>query len=518
MTSRTPIAGLIDTSGKTLWQLVCERAETTPDKRMALDEAGRTMTFGEYRNWSERVAAGLAGHGVGAGTNVSWVLPSRFEAMVLAAALARLGAIQNPILPIYRAREIGFITRQSGCAVLIVPGVFRGFDYPPMAREATGGTGIEVIVADPGLPEGDPADLAAYEPAFDDLRWLFYSSGTTADPKGAKHTDHSMSAANDGMQWSMEVGPDDRAAVVFPITHVGGLIWLFNAMQTGVELLTVETFSPSETPRWLGERGVTCAGAGTVFWQSYLSAQRAVTDGTRLMPEVRIFNGGGAPKPKTLHAEMMREMGAPVIGGWGMTESPINTMVHVGDPDDKKADTDGRACPGVQIRLVTDDRDCGPDEEGELRVKGPQLCMGYLDSSLDDDAFDSEGWFKTGDLGVRDAGGWISITGRLKDIIIRKGENISAKEIEDLLHSHPSIADAAVIGVPDERSGERACAVVVCRAGANLTLAEMVTFLKDHQLSVYKIPEQLEIVEVLPRNPTGKVLKKDLRATYGGQS
>ena len=506
----------IDTTGKSLWQLICERADATPDKRMAYDEGGRVLTFGEYRAWSERVAAGLAAKGIGIGSNVSWVLPSRFEAMVLSAALARLGAVQNPILPIYRAREVGFIARQSNCSVMVVPGTFRGFDYAPMAAEATAGLGVEIIVADPDLPEGDPSTLPDFVPAFDEMRWLFYSSGTTADPKGAKHSDHTMSASNVGMQWSMEVGPDDKAAVVFPITHVGGLIWLFNAMETGVELLMVETFSPADTPKWLGDHGVTCAGAGTVFWQMYLSAQRALPAGEKLMPEVRIFNGGGAPKPKSLHAEMMAEMGAPLIGGWGMTESPINTMIHVDDPDIKKATTDGRACPEVQIRIVLDGAECGPNEEGELRLKGPQVCLGYLDASLDEEAFDDEGWFRTGDLGVRDEGGWVSITGRLKDIIIRKGENISAKEIEDLLHTHPAVADAAVIGLPDDRSGERACAVMVLREGQTLTMPEMTEFLKEQHLPTYKLPEQLEIVTSLPRNPTGKVLKKDLRTTYGG--
>jgi acyl-CoA synthetase (AMP-forming)/AMP-acid ligase II len=167
---------------------------------------------------------------------------------------------------------------------------------------------------------------------------------------------------------------------------------------------------------------------------------------------------------------------------------------------------------------VIDGRVCAPGEEGELRVKGRQVCQGYLDSALDVDAFDEDGWFRTGDLGVIDAEGFVSITGRLKDIIIRKGENISAKEIEDLLFAHPAIADAAVIGLPDEKSGERACAVVVCKADSTISFDEMVSFLKTQQLSVHKIPEQLEIVTSLPRNPSGKVLKKDLRATYGGAS
>jgi acyl-CoA synthetase (AMP-forming)/AMP-acid ligase II len=516
------IAGTIETEGKTLWQLISERALVTPDKRMALDERGRTMTYGEYKNWCERVAAGLSQKGITENTNVSWVLPSKFESLVLTGALSRLGAIQNPILPIYRNREVTFITTQSTCKVLIVPNVFRGFDYFTMAQEvvATLDQDVEIIVVDPDLPEADPdaIGLPTYRADLDAIRWLFYSSGTTADPKGAKHSDNSMSAANDGMQWSMEVGPDDKAAVVFPITHVGGLVWLFNAMQTGVELLMVETFDPANTPKWLGENGVTCAGAGTVFWLTYLNAQRQLPAGERLLPNVRIFNGGGAPKPKTLNAEMMEAFGAPLIGGWGLTEAPINTMIHVDDPDEKKALTDGRPCPGVTLRTVIDGRVCAPGEEGELRVKGRQVCQGYLDSALDVDAFDEDGWFRTGDLGVIDAEGFVSITGRLKDIIIRKGENISAKEIEDLLFAHPSVADAAVIGLPDEKSGERACAVVVCKADSTISFDEMVSFLKSAQLSVHKIPEQLEIVTTLPRNPSGKVLKKDLRATYGGAS
>jgi len=508
----------IATTGATLWQLIEQRAAATPDARMALDEAGRTMTFGEFHERCLRAAAGFAALGVIEGSNVSWILPSRFEAFVLAGALSRLGAVQNPILPIYRRREVGFIAEQSGCSMLVVPGAFRGFDYPPMAHEAVEHLGAAVVIADPDLPDGDPATLPTYRPAFDEVRWLFYSSGTTADPKGAKHTDHTLSAANDGMQWSMQVTDADKAAVVFPITHVGGLVWLFNTMQTGVELLMVETFVPTETPAWLGQHGCTCAGAGTVFWMAYLAAQRSLPPGEQVLPDVRIFNGGGAPKPTTLHAEMIEAFGAPLIGGWGLTESPINTMVHVDDPDVKKATTDGRPCPGVSLRVVMDDRECGPGDEGELRVKGPQVCLGYLDASLDADAFDDDGWFRTGDLGVVDEGGWVSITGRLKDIIIRKGENISAKEIEDLLHAHHKIADVAVIGRPDPASGERACAVVVTAGDTPITFDEMVDHLVGAHLSKHKVPEQLEFVDALPRNPTGKVLKKDLRVQFGASS
>jgi cyclohexanecarboxylate-CoA ligase len=509
-------ASVIDTAGRTLWELIEARAQATPGARMAVDEQGRSLTFGDYRDWCERVAAGLAEQfGVTEGTRVSWVLPSRFEALVLTGALARLGAVQNPILPIYRHREVSFITGQSEAALLIVPGEFRSFDFAAMAAEVTADTGCVVLVADPDLPEGDPGSLPKVRSDPGALRWLFYSSGTTADPKGAMHTDRTLAAANDGMQWAMQVTSEDKAAVVFPVTHVGGLVWLFNAMQTGVELLMVEVFDPAATPKWLGEHGCTCAGAGTVFWLAYLAAQRALPPGERLLPDVRIFNGGGAPKPATLHAEMMEAFGAPLIGGWGLTESPINTMVSVTDSDEAKATTDGRPCPGVEVRVVMDGVEVGADTEGELQVRGPQVCLGYLDRSLDDEAFTPDGWFRTGDLGVVDRQGYVSITGRLKDIIIRKGENISAKEIEDLLYAHAAIADVAVVGLPDAASGERACAVVVCTPGATISFDEMVAHCRLGKLAIHKVPEQLEIVDALPRNPSGKVLKKDLRAQLG---
>jgi acyl-CoA synthetase (AMP-forming)/AMP-acid ligase II len=509
------VAALIDTRGMGLWRLIEERAALTPNKRMALDVTERTLTYGEYKAWCERVAAGLTGRGVGEGTRVSWMLPTRLEALVLAGALARLGAVQNPILPIYRQRETGFITRQTGAAMLVVPTTFRNFDYVAMAQEATSGLDLDLVVADPDLPEADPATLRAAPDAPGATRWIFYSSGTTADPKGARHTDLSLSAANDGLQWSLGCGPEDQAAVVFPITHVGGIVWIFNTMQTGAELLLVETFDPAATPIWLGQHGVTLAGAGTFFFLSYLAAQRAHPDGP-IMPAVRLFNGGGAPKPPSLHGELMAEMGAPLINGWGLTESPINTMAHPYDSDTQLAETEGRATPGTQLRVVSiEGRAAAAGEEGELQVKGGQVLQGYVDASLDADAFD-DGWLRTGDLGTIDGDGYVRITGRLKDVIIRKGENISAKEVEDVLYTHPKVADVAVIGLPDPDVGERACAVVVCQDGMVLSFDEMVDHLRGAGLSTRKMPEQLELVEALPRNPSGKVVKFELRKAYGG--
>jgi acyl-CoA synthetase (AMP-forming)/AMP-acid ligase II len=514
------VEALIPTAGKSLWQLVTERAEASPDVLMAIDMQGRTMTFGEFHARAERAAAGFAAMGVGEGTPVSWILPSRFEAFVLTAALARLGATQNPILPIYREREVSFMARQTRCELMVVPGTFRDFDYETMARAATRGLDATVLVTDPDLPDGDPATLAAPAPGDGEpVRWIMYTSGTVADPKGARHTDASIAASNVGMQWSMQVTSDDRVAVVFPITHVGGLVWLFNTLETACRLLMVEIFSPATAIPFLAEQGVTCAGAGTAFHLAYLEAQRRQPR-TPLFPNVRLFNGGGAPKPITLHYEMLAEMGAPVISGWGLTETPINTMVPLDAPDHKKAETEGQACPGVELRAVSpdDERDVGRGVEGELRVKAKQVCLGYLDSSLDAAAFDADGWFRTGDLGVIDDEGYVTITGRLKDIIIRKGENISAKEVEDLLFKHPSVADVAVIGLADRASGERVCAVVVCNEGATLEFKDMSDFLAEQGLITRKLPEQLELVDALPRNPTGKILKRELQSRFADPS
>jgi non-ribosomal peptide synthetase component E (peptide arylation enzyme) len=209
--------------------------------------------------------------------------------------------------------------------------------------------------------------------------------------------------------------------------------------------------------------------------------------------------------------------GAGICSGWGLTEAPNLTMVSIHDPAAKKAESEGRpALPEVDLRAVKSDGGlAGPGESGELRVRAPQVCRGYLDSSLDAAAFDEHGYFRTGDLGCIDAEGYVVITGRRKDVIIRKGENIPAKEVEDLLYTHPKVAEVAVVGLPDPKTGERCCAVVVARdANQPLELAELQRFLREQQLMVQKIPEQLELVDALPRNATGKILKHELRARF----
>ena len=493
---------------------------------MAIAEDDSELTFAAYRDACLRVAAALHARGVGTDTPVTWSLPTGLDALVLQGALCRLGARQNPVIPIYRKREFGFITNQTGARWLIVPPEVRGFDYAAMAAElAQEQPGLEVLVVEtrPGggaLPEADPNGLPEPPPDVSPenapIRFVFYTSGTTADPKGAKHTDHTIMVHARGMGDCLATDPDSRVALAFPITHIGGASWLGTTLSHGCVLLPFGQFG-SDAIRHFAKHGCTHAGSGTAFHQAYLAVQRERPN-EPLFPNVVCFPGGAAAKPPELHYQLKRELGGVgIVSGYGLTECPIISMAATTDPDEKLAHTEGRKNPAdADIRVVKADGSlAAPGEEGELRHKGPQLCKGYVDSALDAAAFDEDGYFRSGDLGTVDADGYIRITGRLKDVIIRKGENIPAKEVEDLLYTHPKVRDAAVIGLPDAALGERCCAIVVNEdAGDPLGFDEMVAFLREAELMVQKIPEQLESLPELPRNPAGKVLKNDLRERY----
>ncbi|SHN18484.1 class I adenylate-forming enzyme family protein [Cryptosporangium aurantiacum] len=499
-----------------LYDLVAARAEATPDALLVVDERRRRMTFGQFRDAVERTAAGLVGRGVGAGTVVSWQLPSWIETIVLTFALSRLGAVQNPLIMMLREPEVEFICRQVGADLLIVPPAFRGHDHAVMARNVAARVpGLDVLVTDGALPSGDPELLPA-EASGPVNRWAFYTSGTTSAPKGARHTDAGLIAAARVFCQRIAPEPDDRIAALAPLAHVGGVLHVVAALMSGAGLIITDVFEPAATARLLAEEGVTYGGNGTPFVRAFLAEQRTRPD-VPLFPRLKCFLIGGAPRPRDLHQQVRGELGGTgIASGFGLTECPFFAWASPLADDATMATTEGPPGPDCAALIVRDDGTRAPTgEAGELRLKGPQLTVGYVDPALDADAFDAEGWFKTGDLAFLDAAGNLTITGRLKDVIIRNMENISAREVEDLLAGCPGLADWTVIGLPDPRTGERVCAVVVGEPGGPLpTLEAVCAYLRSQGLNLRKLPVQLEVVDEVPRNAMGKVAKAALARRF----
>jgi acyl-CoA synthetase (AMP-forming)/AMP-acid ligase II len=333
------------------------------------------------------------------------------------------------------------------------------------------------------------------------VRWLFYTSGTTASPKGAKHTDAALLHAARALAARVGVTSDDRMGQPAPLTHIGGVILTYVSLLTGCRLLLEDAFDPASTPRVF--RDATLIGTGTPFFQAYLAYAAAHPGEAPLFPHVRAFLSGGAPKPVSLDGQLRAAFGAGIVSGYGMTECPMLAWNAPEDSPELLARTEGRPVDGVEVAVV----------EGELCVRGPQLMKGYVDQALDADAFTPDGFLRTGDLVSLDDAGNLTVTGRVKDIIIRNLENISAREVEELLISHPAVRDVAVIGIPDDVVGERVCAVVVPE-GAAPDLASLAEHMRSQGATSRKLPERLELLDELPRNAMLKVEKAALRRRF----
>ncbi|MHB1419101.1 MAG: AMP-binding protein [Bacillota bacterium] len=503
----------------TLTELMQKRLAECPDK-VAVADSNRQFTFQEINRLAENLAASLANMGIGKGDVVSFQLPNWYEVMVLNLAATRLGTVVNPIVPIYKDREVRFILKQARSKAVIIPASFRNYNYVEMMQrlqpdlpdlkqiivigEATPGTiSLGSLLEDRGLPipeiKVDP----------DDVKLLMYTSGTTAEPKGVQHTHNTLMCENLHALAFWEISGEDVAFMPSPVTHITGFKSLEMPLVIGCSLVLMDIWQPETALKLIEKWKCTFTVGATPFLQQILHSPEFQRQNVSSM---RIYACGGASVPPELIREAWRKSGWRAFRVYGATEAPTITLgIGKDGPLQKAAETDGMSI-GYELRIVdAEHRPVPAGYEGEIVVKGPEVFVGYRDVTLNEESFDADGWFHTGDLGRLDSEGYLEITGRVKDIIIRGGENISAKEIEDLLHMHSSIEEAAVVAMPDTKMGEKVCAYIRLREGKQLTFEEMVNYLAGYNLARQKLPERLEIMDAFPVTASGKVKKNELR-------
>jgi cyclohexanecarboxylate-CoA ligase len=510
--------------GETIWHAFAATAQRV-GARPAVVEGDVRTPFTALAGAAERLAGGLAARGVAAGDVVAFQLPNWTETLVVLLAAARLGAVANPILPIYRRREVRFILAESAARVVFVPARYRDCDHAAMVRdlraELPALADVVVVREKPARGESAWADVAAAPttaPAAHGsaVALLIYTSGTTADAKGVLHSHDTLLAEVRSL--GAVHGLDERDVVLMPspLTHISGIVHaLLVPAVFGTTAVLVDRWDPGDALARIAAEGVTyMVGAPTFLRDLAHHPELARHDVRRF----RLFSCGGAAVDPTLVREAAARLGCVAKRVYGSTEFPTITTTGPDDPPERRVDSEGRAIGANEVRLVDEmDAPVPVGHEGEILARGPECFLGYQNPALDAEAFTADGWFRTGDLGTLDAAGYLRITGRRKDIIIRKGENISARELEDLLAAHPAVAEAAIVGLPDAVAGEIACAVVRLRPGAAPpTLAGVAEHLTAQGLSRRKLPERLEVVDDFPRTASGKIVKRVLRERLAG--
>ncbi|EAQ00618.1 putative cyclohex-1-ene-1-carboxylate:CoA ligase [Janibacter sp. HTCC2649] len=508
--------------GRSWCGLIAERAAVTPDTRFLIDPHGTELTFGEFAQRVERVAAALAAEGIGPGAVVAWQLPTRISTLLVMSALRRLDAIQAPIIHLYREREVRASLEAVEPTHFIVPGVWGGFDFTAMARSIADADGPSPTLLEVGVDAPETADTSSLPPvpSTDDdgqqFRWVYFTSGSSGVPKGARHTDATILTGSTGFAGLGRMGtrPGEVSAMAFPVAHIGGAIYQITCLAAGFPMLVLEAFDPARIVTQFREHKVTSTGGAPALYAGLMAMQKASPE--PLFPDLTLLKGGGAPCPPEYLDEGLDVLGVVIAHDYGMTEVP---MIAAADPYTDSAVlrlTDGIVVPGNEVRLVDlDDVPVAEGVDGLVQVRGGGVCKGYTDPTKNAENFTDDGWFRTGDLGRIHPSGHIEVIGRIKEMIIRKGEKIAPLEIEDLLSRHPRVTEVAVIGLPDAERGERVCAVVVPTPGGNApTLAELTAYLSAQGLMKQKLPEQLEVLPELPRTGLSKVAKATLRSQF----
>ena len=508
----------------------------TPDK-LALTalrtESGemRRFTYREMAALANRIAVGLSRLGVGRNDVVSLQLPNWWEFTLTYLACSRIGAVLNPLMHIFRERELSFMLKHGESKVIIVPKVFRGFDHEQMIEGlrpglpslchvvVVGGAGansFEALLAGPEWEkEADAARiLSSSRPGPDDITQLIYTSGTTGEPKGVMHSANSLMANIIPYAKRLRLGAEDVVLMASPMAHQTGFMYgLMMPVMLRASALLQDIWEPRRAVELIRAEGASFTMASTPF---LTDLAKTVAETGDAVPTLRTFLCAGAPIPGPLVEQARKVLGTKIVSAWGMTENSAVTLIDLEDDDELAFTTDGVPLPGVELKVVGEDGAALPaGKAGRLLARGCSNFGGYLRRPQwnNTDAEGWFGWFDTGDLARMDARGYIRITGRSKDVIIRGGENIPVVEIEALLYRHPDIAQAAIVAYPDERLGERACAVVVTKPGKTLDFDAdaMVAFLKAQKVALQYIPERLSVLEAMPTTPSGKIQKFKLR-------
>ncbi len=513
---RYPSAAPFD---RTIPRVFADTAGLRPEAPAVVDEEVRLDLAG-----LAAAAAGLQARlrdaGVGRGDVVTAQLPNWWETIAALHAIWGLGAVINPVTPIYRSGELRAILRASRPAAVLAPTVYRDVDYQAMIGGALADIGRTAAVL-PIRPDGRsdssllgstaPFEVATGGTGPDDVAMLLYTSGTTGRPKGVLHSHRTLlyEAASIAATFGLR---GDAVFMPSPLAHITGMLYgVLMPLGIAGHVVLLDRWDADRAVEVVEREHCTMTVSATPFLRGLADSYERRGERSSL----RTFVCGGADIPAALVGRAERVMGTSVSRTYGSTEMPTLCIVRPGDPPETRLRTEGSVIGEARARLGADVR--GDDgavlgaDVGELEVSGPELFVGYLDPADNLAAFTADGWFRTGDLARIDAAGEITITGRVKDLIIRGGENISAKEVEDLLATHAAIDDVAVVAVPDDRMGERACAVVVT-SDPMLGLAEITRHLEGTGIARQKYPEALLVVDSLPRTVSGKVQKFALRA------
>jgi cyclohexanecarboxylate-CoA ligase len=484
------------------------------------------LSYAQLVERVDKIAVGLIRLGVGAGDVVAFQLPNWWEFTALFFACSSIGAVANPLMPIFRQRELRFMLGCADAKVAIVPALWRGFDHLAMMREirgdlpnlrhvfAVGGTGAEsfeqAFLDRPPISADEEQKLAALRPRPDDVVELIYTSGTSGEPKAVMHTANTVLAPAQCFIDDIPVTGDDIIFMGSPYAHQTGFLYgMLMPVMLATRTVALDLWSPLEAAALIEREGATFSMASTPFLSDVVNLPDEPR--ARVSRTLRTWVCAGAPIPRVLVQRAKREMDLDVLSCWGMTENAGLSITRKTDPQEKVFTTDGRALPGCEVRVVDENkRPVRADTAGHLQARGITHFVGYH-KRPQLNSIDADGWFDTGDLARMDGDGYIRIVGRTKDVIIRGGENIPVAEVENLIYRHPNVAECAVVGMPDERLGERGCAFVVPKADTSLTLAELARFLSGEGMAKQYWPERLELLPDMPRTPSGKIQKFRLR-------